>query len=68
MPSNSKQYNQEYYLKNKEKHKEYYKKYQQTPEGKKINKISSWKYQGIIFFDWDLLYEIFIETTHCDLR
>ena len=67
MPSNTKEYYKQYYLKNKERHKQTMKKYQQTPEGKKQYKIASWKHQGIIFFDWDLLYEIFIETTHCDL-
>tara|TARA_R110000765_G_C18487948_1_gene553557 strand:+ start:82 stop:492 length:411 start_codon:yes stop_codon:yes gene_type:complete len=45
----------------------YQKKYQQSPKGKKSYKIASWKSQGIISADWGLLYETFINTTHCEL-
>ena len=65
-----KEYNKEYYQenkeKNKEKRKEYNKEYYQTDKGKKLNRICAWKKQGIIFFDYYLLYEIYINTTHCD--
>ena len=65
-----KQKQKEWYLKNKEKiqenRKEYEKKYRQTEQGKKTQRISKWKHQGIIFHDYDLLYEIFLQTTHCD--
>ncbi len=64
------QYNKEYYHKNKEKNKEkkkeYDKEYQQTPNGKKTYRISKWKKRGIMFHDYDLLYDIYITTTHCD--
>ena len=85
MPPDRKEYQKEYYQKNKEKLKqrvtewneknrehrreyisEYKKKYNQTPTGKKNNRISHWKLRGIIFFDFDLLYDIYISTTHCD--
>tara|TARA_R110002020_G_scaffold345361_1_gene559360 strand:- start:513 stop:965 length:453 start_codon:yes stop_codon:yes gene_type:complete len=50
----------------KEKIKQRKKQYNKTPEGKKSLRISYWKYQGIIFPDFELLYDIYIETTHCD--
>jgi len=33
----------------------------------KSNRISKWKRRGIIFYDYDLLHDIYINTTHCDL-
>ena len=57
----------EWYENNKDYMKEYQKQYRNTEKGKKIRRIISWKNLGIIFFDYDLLHEIFIETTHCDL-
>ena len=64
------EYHKEYRQKNKEKIKEKdrarKKEYHQTPEGKKFNRINNWKLRGIIFFDFDLLYDIYISTTHCD--
>tara|TARA_R110000796_G_scaffold240558_1_gene361679 strand:- start:145 stop:579 length:435 start_codon:yes stop_codon:yes gene_type:complete len=77
-----KEYNRLYYIENKEKQKEemrlYYhqnkqklrgqqKLYDKTEEGKKSHRISSWKSQGILCFDWNLLYDIFINTTKCEL-
>jgi len=68
-----KKYMKEYRKKNKEKieeyrekHKEEAKKYNQTEKGKKSHRISRWKHWGIIFHDWDLLYEIYLQTTNCD--
>ena len=40
--------------------------YKQTPAGKKVNRISNWKRQGIIVDDYDALHERFISTTHCE--
>tara|TARA_R100000808_G_scaffold22429_1_gene48776 strand:- start:923 stop:1225 length:303 start_codon:yes stop_codon:yes gene_type:complete len=48
-------------------HKEYYKKYKNTNARKKTYRVYQWKKQGIIFFDYDLLHDIYINTTHCDL-
>ena len=56
------QSSKEYYEKNKEKRKEY----RQTEQGKKSRRIVNWKRQEIIFHDWDLLNEIYLQTTHCD--
>lgn len=58
----AKEYQKEYHEKHKEKIKEYY----QTEQGKKISRINNWKRRGIIFHDFDLLYKMYIETTHCD--
>ena len=80
-PERQKSYLRQYRKANKEKikllnklwrnnHKEYIsqknREYYNTPEGKKINMCSKWRSRGIIFFDWDLLYDIYIHTTHCD--
>jgi len=56
-------YDKEYREKNKEKEREY----RQTEAGKKSMRIANWKQQGIIFHDYELLYDIFINTTHCEL-
>ena len=66
MPFDKKEYNKQYREKNKEKLKEYKKEYRQTPTGKKIRRITDWKKQGIIFHDYDLLHDIYINTSHCD--
>ena len=81
MPCDKKRSNREYYQRNKEKEKqrvkewneknkehrkEYLKEYRQTPDGIKNHRINNWKRRGVIFFDFDLLYEIYISTTHCD--
>ncbi len=80
-PEKRKEYDRNYRLKNKEKiklknqkwrqnNKEYiyetHKEYNQTEKGHRVNTISNWKYRGIIFHDYDLLYEIYLQTTHCD--
>ena len=80
-PEKRKEYDRNYRLKNKEKiklknqkwrqnNKEYiyetHKEYNQTEKGHRVNTISNWKYRGIIFHDYDLLYDIYIQTTHCD--
>jgi len=80
-PEKRKEYQRQYRLKNKEKiklknqkwrqnNKEYvyetHKDYYSKGEGLKINRISTWKNRGIIFHDYNLLYDIYIQTTHCD--
>ena len=42
------------------------KEYRKTPQGKKSNRISQWKFKGIIFHDYDILYDIYMNTTHCN--
>ena len=65
-----KEYHKEYRIKNKEKiteyQKEYNKEYSQTENGKKSKRINNWKKRCIIFHDYDLLYDIYINTTNCD--
>ena len=62
-----KEYNKEWREKNREKRKLYDKKYRQTEQRKKSNRISDWKRQGIITEDYDALYEKFINTKNCEL-
>jgi hypothetical protein len=53
-------------LSQKEKKKEYNRKYFESEQGKKINTFCDWRRIGIIFHDWDLLYKIYLEATKCD--
>ena len=52
--------------KDPEKYKLYQIEYKQTDKYKKTNRIRTWKDRGVIFFDYDLLNEIYINTSHCD--
>ena len=52
----------EWYLKNKEKIKEF----RQSPEGKKQQRINNWKKQGILCYDFNLLYDLFLSTKNCE--
>ena len=72
-----KEYMRLYYLKNKEtkkennklwrqKNKGYIKEYRQTEQGKKSNIIGKWRHLGILCFNFDLLYDIFLKTTNCE--
>ena len=69
-PVKRKEYDRLYYIKNKERikeeKKEYDKEYKQTENGKKVNRISRWISRGILCFDFDLLYDIFVKTTNCE--
>ena len=49
-----------------EKEKARKKAWRQSPAGLKFYRIWGWKNRGVIFFDFDLLYDIYISTTHCD--
>ena len=60
------EYGKGYRQKNKEKLKAKDKEYNQTPAGIKFNRIQNWKHRGVIFFDFELLHDIYISTTHCD--
>ena len=73
-----KQYNKEYYIKNKEKSKEYNKEYyiknkekikecKKTEKGKRIQKINNWKYRGLINDNIDELYTDYINTLNCNV-
>tara|TARA_R110000824_G_scaffold73070_1_gene186246 strand:+ start:207 stop:593 length:387 start_codon:yes stop_codon:yes gene_type:complete len=76
-PVKRKEYKRLWYLKNKErinekmrlydhKNKEHIKEYRQSQQGKKAGRISNWKQRGILCFDYNLLYDIFVKTTHCE--
>ena len=62
-----KEYLKEYRQLIKEGNKEYRKVWMKTENGVKYRRICGWKQQGIIFSDYDLLYDIFINTEFCDL-
>lgn len=55
-----------HYIQNKEKIAERHRLYNQTDIGKKSNIISSWRSQGILCFDYNLLYSYYINTTTCE--
>ena len=58
-----KEYRRQYYLDNTEKIKEY----DQSPAGKKSNRIQNWKRYGVIHDDFNELYEKYINTEFCEL-
>mgnify|MGYP003660348712 CR=1 FL=1 len=68
-----KEYNRLYRLKNKENIKKYRNDnkerqliYNKTEKGKKSMVIGNWRRWGILCFDWDLLYDIFLSITNCE--
>jgi len=74
------EYNRQYHLDNKEKILEYHrqynldnkekrKEYRQTPQGKKLNKISSWKTYGLLWDNQeeiDKIYERYLTSKRCE--
>ena len=58
-----KKYNEEH----KEQRKEYDKIYSTTEKGKKVRKINTWKFIGVISDDYDELYDKYINATECEL-
>jgi len=59
-----KEYQRQWYLKNKEKIREQQKAYRKTPEGMRARTKSNWKTQGLIG-DLDAVYDIYLATTKC---
>lgn len=55
----------EYYQANKQAISEKQREYIKTPQGRKVYRISTWKYYGLIHDNYDELYEIYINTTNC---
>ena len=43
------------------------KAYNNTPLRKKLNKISVWKYTGLVHNDYNKLYDSYLQSTHCDM-
>jgi len=50
----------------REKEKARRKIYKQTPSAIKSWRISKWKERGIMYHDFDELYDIFMATSHCE--
>jgi hypothetical protein len=44
----------------------YLKNYYRTDVGKKKNVICSWKKIGIICYDWDTMYDVYLDSLDCD--
>jgi len=61
-----KEYKRQYHLKNKEKILQQQREYRKTEKGKKLRVIGGWKRQGILCFDYNLLYDIFLLTNNCE--
>ncbi len=77
---NNKEYHKIYRENNKQKIKEYYKKYNEenrqkildktkkyykTPNGKKLNRKSTWKRRGIVFDNFEYWYDAYVRETDC---
>tara|TARA_R110001592_G_C12776237_1_gene714476 strand:- start:156 stop:557 length:402 start_codon:yes stop_codon:yes gene_type:complete len=60
------EYQKQYRLKNKENLAQYKKEYNKTAEGKKSKRITKWKLRGILCYDYNLLYDIFLSTKNCE--
>tara|TARA_B100000768_G_C11009120_1_gene261224 strand:+ start:84 stop:443 length:360 start_codon:yes stop_codon:yes gene_type:complete len=70
-PEKRKEYYKEYCEKNKEHLKEYNKEYlkewRQTEQGRKVYRIINWKHIGIsLDYDFDIIYDIYINCNVCD--
>ena len=55
-----------YRLNNKETIKQQKREWRQTEQGKKSGAISQWIRAGILCFDWDLLYDLFLKVKFCE--
>ena len=66
MVFDKKEYFKQYYLENKEKKVEYMKEYRKTETGKKLNRITNWKFSGVVSEDFNLLYDKYINTNNCE--
>ena len=62
-----KEINRQYYLKNREKKiLEAKIRYWNNPGYKKTRRISDWKRQGVKYFDYDILHELYEMVNTCD--
>jgi len=43
----------------------YMREYMKDPENIKKNRLSVWKKRGVISEDFDALYDLYLNTTHC---
>jgi hypothetical protein len=51
----------------REQNLEYFYDYNQKPETKKTMCIGRWKNRGIAHSNWDAMYKLYQETTHCQV-
>ena len=65
-PEKRKEYNRLQYQKNKEKAKEQSRLYRETEKSKKTCRISDWKRIGVIYEDFDILHNTYINTNNCE--
>jgi len=65
-PEKRKEYLRQYRLKNKEKLLQQSREYYNTESCKKLKKICKWKQYGILCFDYNLLYDLFLSTSKCE--
>jgi len=69
MPFDRKEYEKQYYQKNKERIKAREKEYNQSPAGIKKGLINSWKRAGLIetdYYTYDELYEAYLCCSECE--
>jgi|TARA_R100000081_G_scaffold79485_1_gene46277 hypothetical protein len=59
-------YRKEYYQRNKVKHIQQTNEYGKTEKGKKILTIGQWKHKGLICDNYDQVYQLWLDSTHCD--
>jgi len=62
----NKERKRESYNKNKEKVTQRHKAYDQTEQGKKMNRIRRWKHAGVICENFDDLYDYVINCKDCE--
>ena len=55
-----------HYNKHTDRIKEYQRGYGKSDKGRKNHIILHWKYQGILCFDYELLYSYYIKQTTCE--
>ena len=67
-PEKRKEYMKQYHKNkiDKVKKAEYQRQYRNTYIGRKNLRISNWKRYGVLCFDFDLLYDLFLSTDRCE--
>lgn len=55
----------EYNLTFREKNPTYHTAYFKTKQGRKSNRINGWKQKGVVHPNFDLLYDQYLNTSHC---
>tara|TARA_R110000764_G_C10822941_1_gene361846 strand:+ start:129 stop:485 length:357 start_codon:yes stop_codon:yes gene_type:complete len=65
--ANKRAYDKKYYENNREKLKANSKNYKQTEAGKKSDRITHWRLRGIVYHDFEDLYDyVYNECSHCE--